>query len=221
MVPRTTKKTDEQIIIPKIELKQVEIRIVGTSPLVVHQFGVKAKRMMLEKQTKTAKTTAKEAKNPVEDFMTANYWLTPMPDEFTPDAFEAALQDGAKFGFKAVGVKAATVSAAYRCGLSKDKVSLFGAFHINVEFLEIKGVQPVMREDVVRLATGVADLRYRPEFPPGWYMDLPITYNSSLYSLEQIATFINLGGFAVGIGEYRIEKGGQWGAYSVATEKAA
>ena len=95
---------------------------------------------------------------------------------------------------------------------------MYGAFHINADLLEIQGTTPVMREDTVRLATGVADLRYRPEFPAGWFMDIPISFNSSLYTLAQIVTFINLGGFAVGIGENRIEKGGQWGAFKVEAE---
>lgn len=212
-------KKEVQIIIPEIKILTTEIRIVGTSPLVVHKFSEKARKMMLEKQMKTAKSNGKEAKNPVEDFMQSLYWLTPMPEEYTEEAFERAITDGARFGFPATGVKQAAVSAAYRSGLSKDKVSIFGAFHIDADLLEIQGVTPVMREDTVRLATGVADIRFRPEFPVGWFMIVPIKYNASLFSLEQIVTFINLGGFAVGIGENRIEKGGQWGAFAVATEE--
>jgi hypothetical protein len=66
--------------------------------------------------------------------------------------------------------------------------------------------------------TGVADIRFRPEFAPGWYMDLDFTFNAALLSLEQLVSFVTLGGFAVGIGENRIEKGGQWGAYKVAEQ---
>jgi hypothetical protein len=91
-------------------------------------------------------------------------------------------------------------------------------FHIAGEFFEIKGVAPVMREDTVRLQTGVADIRFRPEFSAGWYADLEITYNAALLSLEQLVSFITLGGFAVGIGENRVEKGGNWGSFKVASE---
>ena len=214
----TKKTTAVEITIPEIKLKQARIRIVGTSPLVVHKFSEKAKRQMLEKQMKTAKTSAKEAKNPCEDFMGALYWLTPMPEEFTEEAFENAIKNGARFGFPTTGIKASIVSAAYRSDLVKNKVSLFGMFHIMGEFAEIKGAAPFMREDMVRLSTGVADIRYRPEFSTGWYMDLEITYNSSMLSLEQLMSFITLGGFSVGLGECRIEKGGQWGSYKVAAK---
>jgi len=211
-----TKKTEPQVIeVPKINLKPATIRIEGTSPLVVHKFSEKAKKQMLDKQMKTAKTAAKEAKNPVEDFMGALYWLTEMPSEFTEEAFYKAVKDGARFGFPTTGVKAAIVSAAYRSELVKNKVSLYGTFHIAGEFIEIKGVTPVMREDTVRLQTGVADIRFRPEFPVGWYADIDIVYNAALLSLEQLVSFVTLGGFAVGIGENRVEKGGNWGSFKV------
>jgi DNA polymerase-1 len=215
MAARATKKKEVRIEIPEIVRQHAIVRIVGTSPLVVHQFSEKSKRMMFEKQTKAAKSGGKEAKNPVEDFMQAAYWLTDMPAEFTEEAFGEAVENGARFGFPAVAIKASAASGAYRLGVTKDKVSVHGAFHIDCEILEIKGAKPVMREDTVRLATGVADLRYRPAFAAGWYMDVPISFISTMYTLEQILTFLNLGGFAVGIGEYRIEKGGQWGAYTV------
>lgn len=215
MATKADKSTEVQIAVPEIKLQTATIRIVGTSPLVVHKFSEKAKRMMLEKQMKTAKTAAKDAKSPVADFMGALYWLTPEPGEATEAAFGKAVAKGAKFGFPTVGIKASIVAAAYRAELVKNKVSLNGMFHIAGELSEIKGVAPVMREDMVRLQTGVADIRYRPEFPAGWYMDLDFTFNAAVLSLEQLVSFVTLGGFAVGIGENRIEKGGLWGAYKV------
>ena len=34
------------------------------------------------------KPKSKELRNPIEDFMRACYWLTPMPEEFTQESFE-------------------------------------------------------------------------------------------------------------------------------------
>ena len=42
------KKTEDIIAIRPIEIKHVPIRIVGDTPLVVHAWSEKAKRMMLE-----------------------------------------------------------------------------------------------------------------------------------------------------------------------------
>jgi hypothetical protein len=58
------KKNEVQVIIPEIKIEHAQLRITGTSSLVVHKFSEKAKKQMLEKQTKTAKTSAKEAKKP-------------------------------------------------------------------------------------------------------------------------------------------------------------
>ena len=212
-------KKNEVISVPKFELKEIVVRVVGDSPLVVHQFGEKARRIMLEAQMKKA-SKGREVKNPVEDFMRSLYWLTPMPDTFTEEAFDQAVADGARFGFPAIGLKASAVSGAYRAGLAKNKTVPQGAFHIiGGELLEIKGAPPRMREDMVRLSGigAVADIRHRAEFE-NWYIDIPIQYNTAMISPEQILAYFQAGGFSVGIGEFRPEKGGMWGRYRLATE---
>lgn len=210
------KSTTVEVVIPEIIVSTAHIRIIGTTPLVTHKFSEKARRMMLDKQMKKAKSNTKPAKNPVEDFMGSLHWLTEEPAEKTEEAFAEAVRNGARFGFPSVGIKASIIAAAYRAGLSKNKVSLQGAFHIDEELVEIKGCVPTIREDMVRLETGVADVRHRAEFAPGWYMDLEIEYDEAMISLAQLTAFINRGGFSVGIGEHRIEKGGTWGRYRVA-----
>lgn len=203
-----------QIIIPEIQIKRASIRIEGTSPLIVHKFSEKARKEILDKCMQKAKS-GREPKNPVMEYMQSLHWLTPMPEEYTEAAFDAAMSGGARFGFPATGVKQSAVSAAYRAGLTKDKVSVYGAFHIGGgELIEIQGT-PRMREDYAVIGNGAPEIRYRAEFPE-WALDFDIQYNASVYSLEQIVTFFNFGGFAVGIGDWRIEKGGVFGAYRVA-----
>lgn len=91
---------------------------------------------------------------------------------------------------------------------------MYGAFHIDGEFVEINGV-PDMREDMCKVGMGVADIRYRGEFKE-WSATFQVKYNASAISLEQLVNLFNLGGFACGLGEWRIEKGGAYGAYHVA-----
>ena len=82
---------------------------------------------------------------------------------------------------------------------------------------EIKGCIPEMREDMVRIGQGSADLRYRGEFK-NWYMEFELQYNASgAMSLEQIINCINAGGFACGIGEWRPEKDGAFGTFHIET----
>jgi hypothetical protein len=202
-----------QVSIPEIQIKLASLRIEGTSPLIVHKFSEKARKEILDKCMQKAKA-GKEPKNPVMEFMQSLHWLTPMPEEYSEAAFESARAAGAKFGFPATGVKQSAVSAAYRAGITKDKVSTYGAFHIiGGELIEIQG-SPVMREDYAVINNGAPEIRYRAEFTD-WAMSFDIQYNAALFSIEQIATFFNFGGFAVGIGDWRIEKGGVFGAYRV------
>ena len=207
--------TQNELSFPDIEIKEITVKIQGTSPLCVHKFSEKARKMILDKQQKTASKAGKEARNIWEDIIGGCYWLSKEPREHTEEAFYKAIKDGATFGFPTVGVKASIVSAAYRAGWVKNKVSMNGMFHMDGEFIEIKGVQPDVREDTVTLQTGVTDLRFRPLFPVGWYAELKIKYVPQLISVKQLMNAINFGGFSVGLGEWRIEKGGTWGAYKV------
>ncbi|MBQ8042885.1 MAG: hypothetical protein IJ272_01885 [Clostridia bacterium] len=205
------KKVETVEMLP-INIQRVVLKVVGDTPLIVHNFNEKTKRQMLEKQMKKAETP-REAKNPIEDFMRSLHWLTEMPEEFTEEAFVKAIEEGAKFGFPSIGLKASAVSGAYRSKLAKDKVSLNGAFHIDAEYIVIDGT-PEIREDMVRVANGMPDIRYRAEFKE-WSALVEIKYNSAIFSLEQIVNFLNVGGFSVGIGEWRAEKGGSYGSFHI------
>ena len=215
------KNKETQIEIRPLEIKEVPITIIGDSPLIVHAWSDKAKRMMLEAQMGTTKTKAKEkqkdAKNPVEDFINSMYWLTDIP-ESTPEAFEEAVKNGAKWGFPVGAIKQAANSAAYRLKWVKNQMELRGTYFLNSEYGEygrIIGDNPVMREDMVRIGMGSADLRYRAEFQ-NWSMNFILQYNASGgMSLEQIINCINAGGYVCGIGEWRPEKDGTNGRFHV------
>ena len=207
------KKETEVITIPAIDIRNATITLKGDSPLIVHKWSEKAKKMMLDKQMKVATSKGYDAKDPFADFVDTIYFLSGKPESPTPEAFEEALSNGARFGFPSVGVKASAVSAGFRAGVTKNLVSMNGAFHIDEEYVEIKGV-PQIREDMVRVGMGTADIRYRAEFPE-WSTTFTVKYNAGVISLAQLCNLFNLGGFAVGIGEWRPEKGGTYGRYHV------
>lgn len=221
-----TAKKAVLVEIKPMEIRKVNLRIVGASPLIMHAWSEKATRMMLEAQQGKAKGKAKERKNPVADFIDSMYWLEGKPDitgmdeEECERAFMEAIQNGARFGFPVTAFKQAAISAAFRNGWAKTKMELRGAFFIESDdngMIEIKSDIPVMREDHVRIGMGTADLRYRGQFN-NWYADMVITYNANgQYSLETILNIINAGGYVCGVGEWRPEKDGQYGMFRVAT----
>lgn len=220
----TAKKT-EILEIKPIEIQKVNIRLIGDTPLIMHAWSEKAKRMMLEAQMQKSKGKKKEAKSPADDFIRSMYWLTPMPEysdsaseEEKMQAFFESVENGARFGFPVTAFKQSAISAAYRMGWSKDKASLRGAFFIDGNdngMVEIHSDMPTMREDMVRVGMGTADIRYRGEFS-NWYADITVSYNvNGNYSLENIVNIINAGGYICGVGEWRPEKDGQFGMFHV------
>lgn len=224
------KKVTEVITIKPVEKVTAEITIVGESPLIVHAWSEKAKKEILDAQQGKKKGKKNDRRNPVEDFIRSLYWLDGMPE--IPDGateeeceriFLDAVNNGARFGFPAVAIKKAAVSAAYRQGYTKDKVSANGTFWLNgiddPEFVVIESDEPpVMREDMVKIGMGTADLRYRAEFK-NWKARCRISYiKDGILSAENIINMINLGGFCCGLGEWRSEKGGISGAFTVQIE---
>lgn len=183
--------------IPSIRRQQVRLTLVGDSALISHKWSDKAKKEMLDKQMKQAKT-AKAAKDPERDYRESLY-------EFP----------GGGYGFPCVAFKAAAVGACrFTDGLKMTEAR--GAFHVDGELAKIEG-EPSMREDMVRVGMGTADIRYRGEFKE-WRTTLNVTYNADAISVEQIVNLFNLAGFGVGVGEWRPEKDGSYGRFHVAGE---
>jgi hypothetical protein len=199
-------KTAPVIELPRLRIETAQLRIVGDSSLVVHKWSEKAKEEMRAKQMKKAKK-AKEAKDPWRDFCESMYWLTPMPENPTQEDVDAA-----RFGFPSVAFKSAAVDACSHVD-GVTKVEARGAFHLLGDFVEIEG-RPVMREDLVRVGMGTADLRYRAEFNP-WAATLTIQYNANVLSVDQIANLFNTAGFAIGVGEGRPQRDYVWGRFHV------
>jgi hypothetical protein len=233
----------ELISITPIEKKLVQLRIVGDSPLITHCWDVKAQRQILESEM-GIKRVGKLKKNPYEDFASSMYWLNKMPETITKESLDEAIENDGRFGFPLTAVKQAAISAAYRMGWSKDKMSLRGAFFIKPEvdgyytgdleisedqkqidiipnvfhnepMIEIKYEKLSMRRDMVKVGVGSADIRYRAEFD-NWYADMTIDFNANGdKTIDQIMTMINAGGYICGIGEWRPERDGQFGMFHI------
>lgn len=185
------------IQLPRFDLRTMHIRLVGDAPLICHAWAAKAKTMMLDKQMKRAKA-AKEAKNPEQDFQDSLY-----------------SHPSGGYGFPSVAFKATAVDACSQVdGITK--VAARAAFHINGDLVKLIG-EPTMREDMVRIGMGTADIRYRAQFFP-WAVEFPIRFNAGVLSAEQIVHLFNIAGFGVGVGEWRPQRDGMFGLFHVATE---
>lgn len=174
----------------QFSIAEATFAIEGTSPLIVHKFSEKARKMIEDKQQGKSKG-GKKTRDPEADFYGSMYTFA----------------DGNKYGFPSGGFKAAMTRAGKQLGYTM--VDLKGWFFIvpddrDGNLVEIVGT-PRMRTDMVRIGNGTADVRYRPEFPE-WGAVLRIQYNEKCISLEQLAELIALAGFSCGIGDWRPEK---------------
>ncbi len=198
----TKLKTPEAspIVLPKLNLQRVQITLIGDSPLICHAWSQKAKQQMLDRQMKRA-AKAKEAKNPEQDYSDSLY---PHP--------------AGGYGFPVVAFKACAVDACSQVdGLTK--VSARAAFHIDGELVQIDG-EPSMREDMVRVGLGTADIRYRGEFKR-WRTTFEVVLNAGVMSPEQLVGLFDVAGFGVGVGEWRPQRDGGYGRFHVAREGEA
>lgn len=196
------------IELPPLNLQTIEVPIIGDSGLICHAWSRKAREQMLAKQMKKA-TAGRAAKDPWQDFCETLYWLDGMPEKPT----EADVENG-RFGFPSVAFKAAAITAVTTIG-SLTKVMARQCFHILGEHVEILGPPPSMREDMVRVGMGTADIRHRAEFET-WGAILRVQFNAGVMSAEQVINLFEAGGFGVGIGEWRPEKDGVNGRFHVA-----
>lgn len=215
-------KPEKLSLSKKANFKSFSVWLVGHTPLITHAWAEKAKREMLAKQVKAVKS-GREARNPEEDFVSSLY-------EMGKDVF----------GFPATGIKNCILSAAHKDkGIPRS--SVMAALWINAEMvrtrpalagavcdmplLRIYGSAPEMREDMVKIGKGLnktASLAYRGQFTV-WAFRVTGRFNADVITAEQLAFLIDEAGMASGLGEWRNERKGMFGAFHLATaeEEAA
>lgn len=192
--------SDATIQIDKIAAETINVPIVGTTPLIVHRFSEKAKRMMLDNMQ--GRKSPKEPKNPEAEYEAAFYRLKDGSPGFPVIAFKAATVGGARF------YHGVTMTALKQFMFMQGEVGDDGRALTRIEG------EPLMREDVVTVGRGGTDLRYRPEFRE-WRTTLEVTYVTSALTRGSVLSLIDAGGMGVGVGEWRPEKDGDFGTYRI------
>ena len=212
------------IEVPEMERKIIKVPVVGTSPMIVHMFSDKVKGEILDKQKGKA-NKGKAAKDPIADFVQSLYFMNGASREGLIDKLhsdDVQVGDDVKkyfkdipLGFPASGFKKAAVSACRNVdGIPMTLAK--GAFFVKEDaggMVEIKYDKIIIRQDTVRLARGgVVDLRFRGELRD-WSADLMVECNPRALTPEQVCNLIDTSGFAVGVAEWRPEKGGSNGMF--------
>jgi hypothetical protein len=191
------------IEIDRIELETLLVPILGTSPLIVHRFGEKARRAMLDAMQ--GRKVPKEAKDPLAEYEAAFYRLGDGRPGMLAAAFKDATVGGARF-YRSVKMTELKSFLRFLGERGSDGRML----------VPIEG-EPEMREDAVRVARGGSDLRYRPEFPE-WRTELRVIYPVSVLTRGSVLSLVDAGG-AGGVGEWRPERGGEFGTFTIDPER--
>lgn len=198
------KSKQVSVEVMEFSIRQVTIPITGISPLIVHAWSEKSKKMIADKQAGKAKNKKHDIRQPEEEYEAAKH---------------RSVSDWE--GFPAAGFKAAMIRGAKMIGMvMKDTQQ---AFFINADCEETQLVrihgESRMRTDMVRVGMGSSDIRYRPEYPD-WYAELNIEFNEGIISIDQIHQLVKAAGYGCGVGEMRPEKGKfNYGRFKLANEK--
>jgi hypothetical protein len=173
----------------------------GTSPIIMHQWSEKAKSMMRDKQQEGKKTRERELRKPADEAEAATYRTVSGDVGIPAMAFKAAILTAAH---KDIGIEKTLVRKAMflRC----DDPGLV------IPFTECD--EPIIREDMVRVGMGSADLRYRPEFR-NWKASVELEIDAELLQDGDVLALVGRAGFGVGLCEWRPEKGGEFGRFEI------
>ncbi len=192
--------------IPPINIHEATIRIEELSPLIMNRFSEKAKQMILDKQMHKA-TGARAAKDPDELFRNSLYVVDGREDW--------DLGEVGRYYLPGVMFKKCAVGACRFLGKDLPMTKAKGSFFVIGDPI-IQFEQLSMREDYVRNATGVADIRYRGQFD-GWAADVLASYDADTISLEKLVELFVRGGYSNGVGDYRpsAQNGGEYGRFKV------
>ena len=227
----------QPIVIKQLQLEEVEITIVGTSPLLVNNFDSKTRQELDESYQEGL--NAKERKLKRED--KTRFRKTP-EQEYEASLYPFPGKPGC-YGVPAAGIKKCAVTAA---SLSNVAMSVaMKAFHVIGDtggIIEILGAKPTLDERKPALA--YKDIKNKkskgtiqPEMdtrivrvgPFGnkkpatrrraifhdWEITFKVRFRADLITAAQLANLYESAGFSVGLCEYRPEKSGNLGMFSV------
>lgn len=189
--------------------------IVGDTPLICHAWSQKAKLEMLKGQS-GATQTAKDKRNPEEDFLNSLYEMS----------------EGV-YGFPVTAIKRAVLSCAHKdrgiprtevmqalwldAEIVQTRAALQGA-RCDMPLVRIYGSKPEMREDMVRIGAGLrktANLAYRAQFTT-WAIKITGEANPNQVPMHAASFLFKQAGSGIGVGDWRNEKGGWFGSFHVA-----
>lgn len=217
--------------IEELSFTNLMLKIVGVTPLIVHNWDQKAMLQILGKQMGLA-LPDKGKRDPQAEFMASRYII---PEE-----------QGGGDGMPAAGLKQCAVDACrhvegipmtYAVGsfqvrgieveappfkFKDEQGKEYEVGRPSKELIPIYGDEAEKRLDMVRLDNGSADLRFRAMYR-NWFCYVPLQIANGSMTVQQVVNLFNRAGFHCGLCEWRPfskkSKNGSYGQFKVASTR--
>jgi len=195
--------------IPEILRAETLVKIEGITPLLSNKFGEKERNAILDKMMGKPKTKAKKDYDPEKACWQKVYWID---------------QEKGVHGLPVSMFKRCTVNSTVFFEKKVSKVLFntlwFKGQHIidGLDLVELKFKKVWCREDVISVNSTSQNkakgLTHRPCYED-WSCELSVKYASDLIKLDMLINLLNAAGTLVGVGNWRPERGGDFGQFKV------
>jgi hypothetical protein len=202
----------KEITITAPNMQTVIFHIRGTSPYCQQRFGEKQKNQMKAKQ-EAGSTAKKGGKKSPKDFKAL---------------FEEAKHISTQgwCGIPAPAFRSAMISACRICGfmMTRARLAVFvqadGFDKVDaMPLVQITKGEPTYHEQMLKNDSGVADIRVRPLWHPGWEATVKVIFDADIFTASDVANLMARVGMQVGIGEGRHDSrqcgGIGWGQFEI------
>jgi hypothetical protein len=200
------KQETTEINIERIAMGRIKVILLGSTPLIMHRFSHKAwHELLLPAAKKNSAAKAADLKHdPLQEFRQCCY-VNRDPNEptllhYPSGAFSKAIASAA------LDIPGAKKSQILRLvSIASTQINLYGV--------------PMLGMDMVRSSdmAHTPDVRTRA-YLPEWTASVEIEFVRTLIGEQQIVNLLAAAGVIVGVGDYRPQKGGQFGKFMTAAE---
>lgn len=194
---------DERIIeLPPLRISRIRVHLRGLTPLLLNPFTAKATEMLLSKQQ--GKAAVAGNKNADEEMAKRLIFTSKGTLGFPAMAFKKAL------------ISATSLIRGLKSTHVKQGVFMVCEHHDEMggPLVELDNSDPEKNEAHVRNATGVADVRVRPMLRH-WSCWVTMDIFDHALSVDAVVNLFRIAGNSVGIGDWRVEKNGDYGRFEV------
>ena len=192
-VTTTAAETKKAVMIKPINLQTACLSIVGTEALLMNAFGKTAQHTMMENQMAGPTKKGKKERK-AKDF-----------DVLYEECIHYS-RDGKWIGIPCAAFRQGAIRSCSLVGyaMTLAKMSIF----IQADGFDRDSKQPLVKitegkpspvDHMVKLATGVVDIKRRPMWDAGWKADVRVRWDADQFTLEDVVNIFNRLGQQVGI----------------------